>query len=285
MATACCCMPGGTKGRVVALDKNTGERSGPTPRSPTARAYSFAIIVDAPGRRQFIALARDTVLGVEVQTGKLLWSHEHESTCDQNVTSPIFHDGRVFVTSGHRAGGRRCTLSPDGRADRELVRHRPGQLPRRRGAAGRLSLRQRLPALQRGCSASSSPPDKTMYNSLEIGKVSITLADGLLYCLGQRLLDVAGGRDTAAGARSSASSCRRGRRSHPPAYRIRSCVADGSTSATLTSRLLTTSATDGEWRLSETGHRRFAPRGAGAWAALARSGLLPACKKWRSRRA
>src|ERR1035438_1045665 len=33
------------------------------------------------------------------------------------------------------------------------------------------------------------------------------------------------------------------------------------------------------------GVRRFAPRGAGAWAALARSGLLPACEKWRSRRA
>jgi hypothetical protein len=32
-------------------------------------------------------------------------------------------------------------------------------------------------------------------------------------------------------------------------------------------------------------NRRFAPGGAGAWAALARSGLLPASKKWRSRRA
>ena len=32
-------------------------------------------------------------------------------------------------------------------------------------------------------------------------------------------------------------------------------------------------------------NRRFAPRGVGAGAALARSGLLPACKKWRSRRA
>src|ERR1035438_4861353 len=35
----------------------------------------------------------------------------------------------------------------------------------------------------------------------------------------------------------------------------------------------------------ESENRRFAPRGAGAWAALARSGLLPAGKKWRSRRA
>src|SRR5664280_642426 len=37
--------------------------------------------------------------------------------------------------------------------------------------------------------------------------------------------------------------------------------------------------------LGLNGVNRFAPRGAGAWAALARSGLLPACKKWRSRRA
>ncbi len=32
-------------------------------------------------------------------------------------------------------------------------------------------------------------------------------------------------------------------------------------------------------------NRRFAPKRAGAWAALTRSGLLPACKKWGSRRA
>jgi cbb3-type cytochrome oxidase subunit 3 len=31
--------------------------------------------------------------------------------------------------------------------------------------------------------------------------------------------------------------------------------------------------------LPQGSDRRFAPRGAGAWAALARSGLLPACKK------
>lgn len=51
------------------------------------------------GVEQLIALARGTVLGVDVASGKLLWSHEHESTCDQNVTSPIYQDGQVFVTS------------------------------------------------------------------------------------------------------------------------------------------------------------------------------------------
>ena len=68
-------MPGGTKGRVVALDKNTGRTLWANTEIADRAAYSSPIVAEHSGVRQFITLARSTVLGVDVQTGKLLWSH------------------------------------------------------------------------------------------------------------------------------------------------------------------------------------------------------------------
>ena len=179
------CMPGGLKGRVVALDKRMGATVWANTEIPDRAAYSSPIVVTYGGARQFLTLARQSVLSVDARTGKFLWSHTHESTCDQNVTSPNFHDGAVYVTSGHRAGGRKVTINPDGRSVTENwfgtdldnchggVMLLDGYLY---GSGCRL--------YKRGLMCVDFATGKTMYNALEIGKVSITYADGLLYCLG-----------------------------------------------------------------------------------------------------
>jgi len=179
------CVPGGTKGRVVALDKRTGKTIWANTKITDRAAYSSPIIVTHQGRREFIALAHESVLSVDTRTGKLLWSHPHPSTCDQNVTSPIFHDGSVYVTSGHKAGGRKVTINPDGLGAKENwfgtdldnchggVLLLDGYLY---GSGCRL--------YKRGLMCVEFATGKTMYNALEIGKVSVTYAEGLLYCLG-----------------------------------------------------------------------------------------------------
>lgn len=176
-------MPGGTKGRVVALDKSTGRTLWANTEISDRAAYSSPIVAEHGGVRQFIALARSTVLGVDVKTGQLLWSHEHESTCDQNVTSPIYHDGRVFVTSGHRAGARVVQLSPDGKKAEQVwfgtrldnchggVVLLNGHLY---GSGCRL--------YNKGLLCVEFATGKVRYQAKEIGKVSVTHADGLLYC-------------------------------------------------------------------------------------------------------
>ncbi len=179
------CMPGGPKGRVVALDRKTGETVWANTEISDRAAYSSPIVVTHDGVRQFIALARESVVSVEVKTGKLLWTHKHPSTCDQNVTTPLYRDGKVFVTSGHRAGGRVVKINPDGRSVQELwfgteldnchggVVCLDGHLY---GSGCRL--------YKRGLLCVELATGKIKYNAREIGKVSITHADGLLYCLG-----------------------------------------------------------------------------------------------------
>jgi len=199
------CMPGGRKGRVVALDRKTGATVWVNTEISDGAAYSSPIIVTHRGVRQFITLARQTVLAAEVATGKLLWSHGHPSTCDQNVTSPVFHEGAVYVTSGHKGGGRVVRIGADGRSVKEMwfgtdldnchggVVLLDGYLY---GSGCRL--------YKRGLICAEFATGRTMYNAREIGKVSVTYAgravklhdarresggyrrraDGLLYCLG-----------------------------------------------------------------------------------------------------
>jgi outer membrane protein assembly factor BamB len=177
------CMPGGNKGRVVALDKKTGRALWANTEITDRAAYSSPVLATHGGVRQMVTLARSTVLGVDLETGRLLWSHEHESTCDQNVTSPIYEGGRVFVSSGHRAGARVVEVSPDSRRATQLwfgtrldnchggVVLRDGFLY---GSGCRL--------YNKGLLCVEFATGKVMYQAKEIGKVSLTFAEGLLYC-------------------------------------------------------------------------------------------------------
>jgi outer membrane protein assembly factor BamB len=179
------CMPGGTLGRVVALDKKTGRVLWANTEIADRAAYSSPIVAVHGGIRQFITLARSTVLGVDVQTGKRLWSHEHESTCDQNVTSPIYHDGQVFVSSGHKAGARVVRLGADSRSAQPVwfgtrldnchggVVLRDGHLY---GSGCRL--------YNKGLLCVEFATGKIRYQAEEIGKVSLTWAEDRLYCFG-----------------------------------------------------------------------------------------------------
>ncbi len=176
-------MPGGVKGRVVALDKNTGRTLWANTEITDRAAYSSPIVAEHGGVRQLIALARSTVLGVDVQTGKLLWSHEHESTCDQNVTSPIYHDGCVFVTSGHLAGARVVRLSADSRRAEQVwfgtrLDNCHGGVVLRDGCLYGSGCR----LYNKGLLCVEFATGKIRYQAKEIGKVSLTQADGLLYC-------------------------------------------------------------------------------------------------------
>ena len=179
------CTPGGSKGRVVALDKKTGTTIWANTEIQDFAAYGSPVIVSHGGARMFINFLHETVAGVEVRTGKLLWSHPHASTCDQNVTSPLYLDGNVFVTSGHRGGGRRFKLDAATGKTEELwfdknfdnchggVIYVDGHL---------YFCGCRL--YNKGLICVDFATGQKCYRAEEIGKVSVTYADGHLYCFG-----------------------------------------------------------------------------------------------------
>ena len=48
-----------------------------------------------------------------MNNGKLLWSHAHVTPHDQNITTPILHEGHVLVASGHKKGAVLLKINSD----------------------------------------------------------------------------------------------------------------------------------------------------------------------------
>ena len=83
--------PGGKKGAVVALNKKTGE--------PIWQSKDFT----DGGERQYIQLTGANVVGLAADTGKVLWKAARKGRT-ATVSTPIFHDGHVFVSSSYGVG-------------------------------------------------------------------------------------------------------------------------------------------------------------------------------------
>ena len=181
------CAPGGERGRIVALHKATGKPIWVNTTIKDRVAYCSPIVVTHNGVRQLISLWNTSVVGVSVRTGKLLWSHTHPSRYSQNVTTPLYHKGHVFVTSGHKAGGRLLRISPKSDSVRQVWFSE--EFDNCHGGAMVLDghiYGSGCRLYHKGLQCADFRTGKTVYRAEGLGKVSITYADGLLYCVDQK---------------------------------------------------------------------------------------------------
>ena len=178
------CMPGGPKGRVVALDKRTGQTVWANTEITDTAAYCSPVVVTHGGVRQLVTMTQNSVVGVEVKTGKLLWTHPFVPKSPQNALTPVYQDGYIFVACGHSSGGTVFKVSPDSRTT-EQVWYRK-DLDNCNGGAvlvdGKLF----------GCGCRQGGKNfycvdfltgRTIQLDKSLGKVGISCADGMLYCL------------------------------------------------------------------------------------------------------
>ena len=98
------CVPGGKQGTVAALDKKTGNVLWRSKELTDRATYAAPIAVEAGGVRQYVVLTNRGAFGVAATNGDLLWSHLRPAPLTDIVAStPLFHDGLLYVTAG--AGG------------------------------------------------------------------------------------------------------------------------------------------------------------------------------------
>ena len=181
------CAPGGPRGRIVALDGTTGKPLWASTDVPDRAAYCSPLLVTVGDTRQLITILQRIIVSVDAATGKLLWTHRHETKEDQNVTTPIYHDGRLFASSGHGTGGRLLKFAPDGKSVTEVWLNK--DLDNCHG--GILLLGDRFVGsgcrlFGKGFVCVDAQTGKTLWNEKKLGKLSFTWADGLLYGLDDR---------------------------------------------------------------------------------------------------
>ena len=99
-------VPGGLDACVVALDKTTGRTiwQGGGSDEP---GYCTPQKVTINGKPQYLIFAANSLMGVDPNTGKELWSFEWKTNAGINAAAPITMGNTIFISSGYGQG---CAL-------------------------------------------------------------------------------------------------------------------------------------------------------------------------------
>ena len=178
------CMPGGPQGRVVALDKRTGRTLWINTEIEHTAAYCSPTIITHAGVRQLLTMTQKSVVAVDVKTGKLVWSAPFVPRSPQNALTPLYHEGRVFIACGHSSGGTVLKIDAEKKTATPVWYRKDLD----NCHSGALLVGNKL----FGCSCRQGGKQfycvdfltgETIKSDKTLGKVGMTLADGMLYCL------------------------------------------------------------------------------------------------------
>ena len=109
------CTPGGAKGALVALDKQTGKLLWQSAEFTDPAHYSSVVAADINGTRQYVQITERNVVGIAAKDGKLLWKSDFPGRTAV-VPTPIVKDNHVYVTAGYGAGCKLIKIGPGNEA-------------------------------------------------------------------------------------------------------------------------------------------------------------------------
>jgi outer membrane protein assembly factor BamB len=179
------CTPGGTKHNVIALNKENGELVWTSKGKGEKSAYCTPILVDLASRTLLVTHTSDHVLGIDADTGSLLWHFAHTNRWSVHPNTPIHHDGMLFVFSGYGKGGTMLKLSEDGSSVSKVWAG--DDMDSRMGAAVLLDgILYGSGDNNRDWQAIDWQTGKVLYKTKEIGNGVIIAANGFLYWYSQR---------------------------------------------------------------------------------------------------
>jgi outer membrane protein assembly factor BamB len=106
------CTPGGPKGALAALDAATGKLVWQSREFTDPAQYASPIVFAWAGVRQYVQLTMRSLVGVQASDGKLLWKSDWPGQTAV-IPTPIYRDGRVYITSGYGVGCKQVRLGKD----------------------------------------------------------------------------------------------------------------------------------------------------------------------------
>ena len=108
------CTAGASNAVMVALHKETGREIWKTGGLNDAAAYCSPLLIEQGTRRLIVTMTSHHVIGVEADSGELLWREPFHNPYGQNPNTPVYSDGMLFVTSGDKVGSMLLRLSDGG---------------------------------------------------------------------------------------------------------------------------------------------------------------------------
>ena len=181
------CCPGGAQTCMVALDKKNGSVIWKAPGTGELAGYASPIVAEYKGLRIIITLTAKALIGVNADTGELLFHVKHESYADENVMVPIYDDGHIFISTLKAGSVKWKIIIKDGKVSieeiwrtQELDNHHGGVVLVNENLYGTSTFKNSNLWI---CLDWTTGKNKFMAKS--VGKGSLTYADGMLYTLSQ----------------------------------------------------------------------------------------------------
>lgn len=108
------CTPGGKKHNVIALNRYNGKLIWSSRGKGELSAYCTPLLFEHKGRKILSTHTASHLLGIDANTGDLLWSHHHPNRHSVHANTPVYKDGGLFYFSGYGKGSGKLLLNEDG---------------------------------------------------------------------------------------------------------------------------------------------------------------------------
>lgn len=119
--------PGGPETMTIALDKTTGDLIWKSSSLDDKPMYVSPILIEFAGRKMIVNVSRNYIFSVDISTGAILWKIKNEDVVDHTgyhsswpgldhikCVTPLYHNGKIYVTGGYDTGAALLNLSTDG---------------------------------------------------------------------------------------------------------------------------------------------------------------------------
>jgi outer membrane protein assembly factor BamB len=183
------CCPGGDTA-MAALDRDSGQTVWKSASAGEPAGYATPILAEYQGLRLLLTMSERSLLGVNADTGELLWRFEHYTPrYVANCVSPIYHGGRILVSGGYGKGCVLLKLNVEGKTVGVEPVWRTGDLDNRHGG---------IILFNGSVYGASQTTNKGQWVCLDwetgvrryaepgVGEGSVALAEGMLYTLSER---------------------------------------------------------------------------------------------------
>jgi len=176
--------PGGTKDNIIALDRFTGETKWTNAGVGEVPAYCSPLLIEFPTRNVLITFSEHALMGMESQTGEVLWTELQDTLCDINGNTPIFENGYLYYVTGCGNGTVKMKIAEDGGSITEVWRNK--ELDNIMGGAVKLNGKIIASGHRKKVWKSVDAETGETRDTLKFGRGATIAADGMLYCYNER---------------------------------------------------------------------------------------------------
>jgi outer membrane protein assembly factor BamB len=179
------CTPGGPDASLVALDRDTGATIWKTEGLSQPAGYCSARLIRHNGKQLIVTMLEKVVVGIDPDTGKVLWQYDFPNRFGVLPNPPLYADGMLYVVGGGGTGGTMLALADDATGVTEKWKDRT------------LDCQMQGTVLVDGCIYGTAQSGKrglvcldwktgeAHWSAGSVEQASVVAADGMLYVYGQ----------------------------------------------------------------------------------------------------